>query len=948
MRRLPALIWGVDEMRQRILVLSVALALAGETGLVLAQTADGAQQRLSAAQSRATIGGRVISEAGGNALPGATIRLQELGRETVSGRDGSFLFTNVPPGSYSLRVSYEGLDPQNLTLSVAAGDAERRDIRLRSALFSLEEIVVKGRLGGFAETINMQRNAASVRTVVSADALGQIREGNIGDALVRLPGVSVETRAGVQRTATIRGLAPQYNSVTVNGLRMTNVDGNRDIALDSFPFNLLSIVEVVKAPTPDMPADAIGGTVNLITRSAFDRDGRTLDVEVGTTYNDNRSSWNRQGIFTLGDTFGESKQFGLLASVAYFQDNRGYDVVDTAYTVGGDDSYFINRALYYDRDEKKDKIGAGLVFDFRPTDATSIRLNGIYHYDYRDLWRRGTDYRPNPATRSNVTPDSADAPNSRVDTLAFYREPKNVFQMYSAHIEHRTGDWILDSTVAYSKARKTYPETLQVINSFTGVDLSYDRSRRDFPAFQVTNDVDITDPSQLRFTSFTTSQVPRVEDEWTFDANAERDFFDFKYPVTMKTGVRVTQKDASQGQPDTVRFSGINVPVQSLLETYRNDDFMSKSDGRAVLSPFFPDWRQYRDLQLNNPGAFSQNPAAVLFTEQAGANSDFDISEDIYAGYVMADVDINGLQIMAGVRVEHTKNSSEANQVVVRGGQVAEVNRIDASNSYTNILPGIHLRYAMMDDKLILRSSLNKAISRPPPGDLIASRQENEQLNQRIIGNPNLKPAESDNLDITAEYFLPPLGVLSAGVFYKSIDNFVFSTSRLAPDGVDERTRTNGDGGRLRGLELVWAQQLSFLPGALSGLGVEANYTRLETRGSYPGRSGADLPFVNSPKYIFNGILSYVSGPMDVRLSYNRLPSRLESVGGREALDRYNAASEVWDFAVRYAFMDRFSAFLNVKNLFDEPVVQFQGSRDNPTTVVYFGRQFNFGLRYEL
>lgn len=928
-------------------LLSVLVALAaGNINPALSQTTPTAEPAIKSSQTTGlgSITGRVINSSTGNALPAAIVRLQRLGREVTTGRDGTFTLTNVPDGNYALEVSYEGLDKQQLSVVVSAGKSPRQDVRLSSQLYGAEEMLVLGRAEGYAATINLQRTADSLRTVVSADALGQIREGNIGDALVRLPGLSVETRAGVQRTATIRGLAPQYNTVTVDGLRMTNVDGNRDIALDSFPSNLLARVEVIKAPTPDISADAIGGTVDLITRSAYDRDGRTFEAQVGTTYNDNRESWNKQAGITLGDTFGESDQFGVLGSIYYYRDERGYDVVDTAYTMGPGDSYFINRSLYYDREETKDKVGAGLMFDYRPSDDTSAFFKAVYHYDYRDLWRRGTDYRPNPATRFDETPDGASSTGGRVDSIVFYREPKNVFQMYTAGIEHRTGDWVLDGRTAYSKAKKDYPVTLQVVNSFNGVDLSYDRSDRDFPVFTVDNGVALDNPSSIAFRQFDTNQVPRVEDELSFDVNALREFNTGSLPWSIKTGLRATFKDADQAQPDTMRYTGLTgTTAASLLENYTNSDFMSESNGRAQLLPFFPDWRKYLALQQENPASYTQSAAAKLFSDETRANADFTIAEDIYAGYVMSTVEINQLTVLGGVRVETTSIESEANAVTVSGGQVTNVERVSDSNDYTNVLPSLHLRYMAMDDKLVVRSSVSKAISRPPPGDLIPSKQENAQLNQRIIGNPELEPAESINYDLTAEYFLPPLGVISGGVFYKDIDNFVFSSSRIAADGVDERTRVNGDGGKVSGLEFVWSRELTFLPGFLSGFGVEANYTYLDSEGVYPGRED-DLSLVNSPDYIINGIVSYAQGPFSVRLSMNKMPDRLESVGAREAVDRYNAASTVWDLALKYRVMDQHNIFFNIKNLNNEPSVQFQGSRDNPTSVVYYGTQYNVGV----
>lgn len=931
-----------------LLSVAVSLAISSAAAPTLAQT-DARSNTATNSQSQAragSIGGRVLNEATGSSLPSATVRLRELNREVTTSRDGTFLLTNVLPGTYTLTISYEGLDSQQLSVEVSAGGAVRQDVKLSSQYYGADNILVLGRAEGFASSINVQRNAPSVRTVVSADALGQIREGNIGDALVRLPGLSVETRAGVQRTATIRGLAPQYNTVTVDGLRMTNVDGNRDIALDSFPANLLARVDVIKAPTPDMSADAIGGTVDLVTRSAYDREDRTLELEIGSTYNDNRSSLNRQAEFTLGDTFGKDNQFGLLGSINYFRDNRGYDVNNTGYTVSEDDEYFINRSLYYDRDEKKDKIGAGLMFDYRPSADTSLYLKGMYHYDYRDLWRRGTDYRPNANTQYNVSADGGSSTDGRIDSMVLYREPKNVFQMYTLGGEHRMDNWVFDGRVAYSRAKKDYPETIQVINSFNNVDLSYDRADRRFPSFTVDNDIDISEPDGLEFRMHTSSQVPRMEEETTLDLNALREFHTSNFSWSLKSGIRTTFKDASQAQPNTIRYSGLDgVSVTSLLEFHDSPDFMSESGGRAQLLGFNPDWREYQALHDAGSGALTQNAAAQLFTDETKANSDFSISEDILAGYLMGNVEMGQLSILSGVRVETTSIDSEANEVTIDDGQVTAITRVGDSNDYTNVLPSLHLRYHTLNDRLVLRGSLSKAISRPPPGDLIPAKQENAQLNQRIVGNPNLEPAESINYDLTAEYFMPPLGVVSAGIFYKDIDNFVFSTSRVGADGVDERTRENGEGGTVTGLELVWAQDFTFLPGALSGLGVETNFTWLDSEGIYPNRDDK-LPFINSPDYILNAIVSYAVGPFSARLSMNQLPERLTSVGGRPALDRYNTESRVWDMAFKYRVMDQHSVFFNIKNLTNEPTLQHQGSKDNPTSAAYYGTQYNLGVTF--
>ncbi|WP_438483325.1 TonB-dependent receptor [Oleiharenicola lentus] len=887
--------------------------------------------------AEASVGGHVTNAVTGSLLEGATVRLAPANRTAVTARDGSFSFTRVPAGSYNLMVSYEGLETYEAAIEVGQ-NAAVTNVALRSEIFQLDRVMVSARLEGQAAAINNQRVSPSLRTTISADALGQIREGNIGDALVRLPGLSVETRAGVLRTATIRGLAPQYNTVNVDGLRMTNVDGDRNIAIDSFPANMLARVEVVKAPTPDLPADAIGGTVNLITRSAFDRSGRTLTAEAGTSYNERIGNWNSQFGGSYGERFGKNKQFGALVVANYYHDLRGYDQLDQQYTVNATtEAYTVSRAYYYDRAEEKVRIGGGAAFDYRPSDTSKYFAKALYSYDYRDLNQRGTDYRP---------------ADSRVDVINNYREPKNVFQMYIVGGENRLpADIQLDYRASYSKAKKDYPETLVATSSFNNVTLATDRTNPDFPTFTVTNGVDLTNPALLAFRQVEISQVPRVEDEWSYDVNATKEFVGARIPWSVRGGLRFSRKDSSQAQPLTVRYSGLTTPTAgSLVAPYSSSDFMSEtSNGRSVILPFYPNWSLYKDLVLNSPGQFSQNAAAVNFTNLTRANADFATTEDIDAAYVMSTADFGKLRLIAGLRGEETTNTSASNNVTLSStGAVTSVTRVNAARSYSNIMAGLHARYLALNDRLVFRAAYTEGLSRPAPADLIGSVQENVQINQRNLGNPDLQPAESQNFDASAEYYFGRLGLLSAGVFHKDIKKFVFTSTRTAADGVRENLKVNGEGGTVTGLELVWQQNFTFLPAPFDGLGVVANYTRLDSEGKYPGRETENLPLALAPDFIFNGIVSYTKGPISLTLSYNELAKRIEAVGASRLLDTFNSATSSWDAAAKYRVFKGGNFFFNVKNLTNEPTVIYQGNRANPTSVVYYGTQYNFGINFEL
>jgi len=891
---------------------------------------------LAFAQPPATgsISGHVFSVDTKGWLEGATVKIVELNYESLVARDGAFAVSGIPAGTYTIEAAYEGAMTKRATARVGPGRPALVDLVLASEILRLDNFVVSSRLIGQAAAVNNQRNAPSLRTIVSADALGQIREGNIGDALVRLPGISVETRAGVQRTATIRGLAPQYNTVNVDSLRMTNVDGDRNIALDEFPANMLARVDVVKALTPDLPADAIGGTVNLLTRSAFDREDRALALEAGTTYNRRLGNWNSQYGITFGDHFGAQQQFGLLVTANYFHDVRGYDGLDQQFAVGAADQTGVTRAFYYDRTEEKVRAGGGVAFDYRPANTTQFFAKALYSYDYRWLDQHGTDYRP---------------ADNRVDLVTNYREPKNVFQMFIVGAEHALGSVKLDCRASFSRSKKDYPKTLVVTESFNNTLLSADRANPDFPTFAVTNGMNLHDAAGAVFRQYELSQVPRVENEWNYDINGAKDFAFGRLPLALAGGLRFSRRNSAQAQPATVRYSGLSGASPELLAAYTRGNFMPQAGGRAVLLPFYPDWRRFDALAHAMPLPFTRNVAALNFTTLTRASADWSITENINSAYVMATADLGRLRLMAGLRGEKTSNTSRSNDVAVNStGAVTNITRASAARSYLNTMPGVHARWLAWRDRLVLRAAYTEGVARPAPADLISSVQENVQLNQRNIGNPSLLPAESKNLDASIEYYFSRLGLLSAGVFYKDIRRFVFTSTRLAADGVRENLKVNGDGGQLTGLELVWQQNLTFLPAPFNGFGFEANGTWLDSNGRYPGRNADPLAFVLAPRTIFNGILVYARRPFDIRLSCNRVAQRLESVGTSKLTDIYDAKSPTWDLAVKYRLFGRAHLFCNVKNLLNEPTVIFQGLRANPTSVVYYGTQCNLGVILDL
>ncbi|HHP7239385.1 carboxypeptidase-like regulatory domain-containing protein, partial [Longibacter sp.] len=232
------------------------LVWAWAPGIVLGQSGSG------------TVSGVVSDATTGNHLPGANVLILGTSRGAATDVDGEYAIPNVPAGSYRLRVSYIGYEP--VTREITVDGDTGVDVALSVSQLRTEGVVVLGsRAQGQAKALSQQKNAANITNVVAADQIGQFPDATAPDALQRVPGIGVQRDQGEGRFIQIRGGAPQLTTVTFNGERIPSPEGDvRQIALDAVPTSILQSIEVSKAITPDMDADAIGGAVNLVTRRA--------------------------------------------------------------------------------------------------------------------------------------------------------------------------------------------------------------------------------------------------------------------------------------------------------------------------------------------------------------------------------------------------------------------------------------------------------------------------------------------------------------------------------------------------------------------------------------------------------------------------------------------------------------------------------------------------------
>jgi len=281
---------------------------------------------------RGTIAG-TARDAANSALASALVEVQPLGRKVATDDQGQFRITDVPAGEYTVTVSYVGFAPFNNTVKVEPGQTANVDALLNVASVSDQVIVTTERLQGEAEAINIERMSDEIVQVLPSRVITSLPNTNIADAVGRLPSVSLERDEGEGKYVQIRGTEPRLSNVTINGVNVPSPETNvRNIKLDVVPSDLVERIEVFKTLAANQDADGIGGTVNLVTRTAGERPTYTLAGQGG--YNPIQNGYGRGGINgTIGRRFGTSKKLGVLLSGTFDQTNRGIDDLEPAQTI---------------------------------------------------------------------------------------------------------------------------------------------------------------------------------------------------------------------------------------------------------------------------------------------------------------------------------------------------------------------------------------------------------------------------------------------------------------------------------------------------------------------------------------------------------------------------------------------------------------------------------------
>jgi len=972
----------------------------------------------------------------------ASVYIENTSYGTTSNENGYFEIKDIPQSNYTLHVSFIGYDVYKKEINLINTPVlDLGEIELGNGSITLNEVVIKGSMkNSEAKAINMTKISPQIVNIIAADGVGKLPDRNAAEAVQRVPAIITEKDHGEGRYVSVRGTPRDWASSLINGNRMPVADENGDsrtLAFDVFPSELIEYIVVAKALTPDIEADAIGGSINFITRTAPQE--KKLDINLASGYNNQSQKPVYSGSILYGDRLFNDK-FGYLISASLWHRNYGTDNYQVFY---GNSSEYHAITRYELRDYSGIRSTAGLnaSAEYKFSDESFIYGKFIYggmkddetNRKMQYWWARGsgmavsvqnihnimnsrliggelgTDLKINNKinlsfkictydnkfsygnvpfnNKSNILFDAILPDNSIDDrngyfVVQFDKDPVIYQDFTFLDSDGNSVPYIIDTASGWQFPQSTFDDKFR----FLGIDHPDgigDEGDYIYPALY----------QPLLNSDFYLAKVySELNTNWEKDPLVSQIDFNYKHNalLTIKTGAKIRLKEGYRFvsrydwvQDFSVSTNQIKYEDFDLVDLNSNGGFLNELNGNhndlfvSFLSPTQLD--NFLDVMGDTLKGKEMDEKHDEYSFYAG--SQYLYNENAGAAYIMGTYQINEkLQIYGGVRGENTilKISSmgmNKDSIVVLidttdngiiTTQLPLIFPIDTAIVYRTLLPSIHLKY-QPNDNTNLRFAITRTYRRPnfneiKPGTPIY----NETSQEFVSGNINLKPTLSWNFDLIAESFFGSVGMVSAGVFYKHIDNHIFQTTQLLQQWSGNFSfkdfQNSTDKTYVAGVEFSLNRRFDFLPCFLKGFGVNANYTHSKSEMQVPGRE-VKQPLPRQAEHVANFAFYYENKRITTRLALNYKSEyllQLDLTGepdenGNFVLMHKDMDFDIFvgpqlslDYSLQVRINNKLNAFLDINNLLNTPLRIYKGNIERPIKTEFYSFKGFVGIKYSI
>ena len=954
-----------------------------------------------------TVSGHVYDKNNGSPLVGANVFIDQTAIGAATNEDGFYELKNIEAGLYKIKSAYIGYETSSDSLLLEGDTTEFIfDFNLVYKIIEGNEILVTAQAKGQMDAINRQLNSKSLVNIISSDRIQDLPDANAAETVGRVPGVSIRREGGEGNKVIIRGLSPKYNNITVNGVKLASTDNeNRSTDLSMISQYMLDGIEVIKAGTPDRDADVLGGTVDFQLKKA--KPGFHGNIITQGMYNGIRNSYgDDKTVLDLSKRFW-NERIGILAQIDVENRDRSSHEIGSGYYLFGAQVDTINPLQLTsfnlnDWSRINNRNNLLQVVDINIPNG-NISYSNLSSEIEKDITRYGISYGLGDNYRFMVS-------STGVNTIGVLTESWKYNQTFYDAIH-------LDAFSSYSRAKnKDAYYDFNFAEQFAFSDDTYDQN------IDYIQGIAINDTGNMDFSRYDYWLKNSIEDEKAIGFNLKYDFrfsnyISGNFKFGNKTKLKKRMFDQHHEYGNVGRAAGATSQRDALIEHYEIDSLIV-NPGRLPLLAFVDDSYNGDDFF---DGRYSFGAVADLdfmmdvytyFSENFNkltsnttideyvmhhihqTNSqiyDYNGKEEYKASYFMADVNVGpSMNIIAGARRETNTTTYYSNNSldhalphwIYIGDTVSHTRK----NSY--YLPALFLNYRPAP-WLSIRYAKTNTLTRPSYSNIIPLQRANGQAKSLDWRNKTLKPGLSNNIDFSISINQDKLGLFTIGYFQKDIKDLIYgSGSRIVfPDDTsnfdlssnfqDYRilnyTVNNSNDVLLNGFEIDYQTRFWYLPGLLSGLVFNANYTLTKSEVKYPitfieqeviwapfevVKYNIDTTYtdrlLDQPNEIINLSVGYDYKGFSGRLSMLYNDDVFMSTNFWPELRQNTDAYRRWDLSMKQELpFDGLSIYFNASNLTEtndlnryRGITSEDAGSENLASEQHYGRTVDLGFRY--
>ena len=870
---------------------------------------------------------------------------------------------------------------QCLNISIASAQ-EAADADKQADIGETEVITVRGFGSTLTRSLQHKKLADSTVEIISTDDLGQLPDVTITDALARLPGIAADRDRGNASQISIRGMGPRLNLATMNGREIVSGEPSRSVRFEQFPAELISSVEVFKSPLASNIEGGISGLVNMQFVEPLTKDERAVNISghlMSYPLADDIPTADSQGyranfsyIDPISDTFGIAFGVAVQDQPSLQKDVTSWEYNNVPAEQGDVNGNGISEAAPWGaqtatKGGDNQRVGAMTVLQWLPNESLELKYDLFYSkFDIEEredqVWFDGWGNwgglnNWNISNASNppqiiTKPDGSEqivsggmlwGGSHTANNSTWFQ--KNELVSTGLNAEWLGDVWKVNADIGYSEASIT-SRWVNIQSWYwdadadaNGMDYSWDTTT---DRLSIGTGYDISDATDYGLNYMQVDNDRLLEDEMITAK------LDFARPVewgiidAMSFGGRWTDREKDN---DVVSWQ------QSVANSSANVDAFTYELGEGYGVPALYSIKNWSEVAqeafggIDNRNQHTQTNADIL--------NSWNVQETNTALYVQFNLlgEIGGISYTGNVGVRYISTESTSSGFQQADG--GELTAVSIDHDYSEVLPALNLRFDITEDSQI-RFGLSRAISRPPLIEMRTGLQLNTSstVNTASGGNPQLNPFIADQVDLGYEYFFAEDAALTVSLFFKDLKSHVgAATDTLNINGESYQFTgpVNGDGGQIRGVEVMYQQAFNMLPEPFDGLGIYTNYSYTDTNVTEFEPENNPLTMGGLSKNVGSLTLWYYKAGIDAKVSYN-YRSAYTSVGSWDPGAVFTIDDEATvDASIAYEVTENFKVMLQGQNLTNEASTSyFDNDPTRPRQYAEWGRRYLLGFQYAM